>query len=75
MQPRRRRHDAAATQRTAAAPCLRVIWYALSLALCVEIGALAGWMFGAATLGVKLAVLPHGLFWLWLLASDGPRGG
>ncbi|MDQ7777932.1 hypothetical protein [Paracoccus aminovorans] len=52
-----------------------VIWYALSLALCVEIGALAGWMFGAAALGAKLAVLPHGLFWLWLLASDGPRGG
>ena len=52
-----------------------VIWYALSLALCVEIGALVGWIFGAAALGAKLAVLPHGLFWLWLLASDGPRGG
>lgn len=49
-----------------------VIWYALSLALCVEIGALIGWALGGAGLGVRLAVMPHGLAWLWLLASDRP---
>lgn len=51
-----------------------VIWYVLSLALFVEIGALLGWAFGAAALGARLAVLPHGLLWLWALAGDGPRG-
>lgn len=52
-----------------------VIWYALSLALCVEIGALIGWAFGAAALGAQVAVLPHGLAWLWLLACDGSGRG
>lgn len=47
-----------------------VIWYALSLAICVEIGTLTGWVFGAAGLGARLAVLPHGLAWLWLLVAD-----
>lgn len=47
-----------------------VIWYVLSLALFAEIGALAGWIFDEAALGARLALLPHGLFWLWLLAGD-----
>jgi hypothetical protein len=47
-----------------------VVWYVMSLAFFVEVGALLGWAFGAAATGVRLAILPHCLLWLWLLASD-----
>ena len=47
-----------------------VIWYALSLGICVEIGALLGWAFGAPGLGARIAILPHGLWFLWLLRAD-----
>ncbi|CAM3192335.1 hypothetical protein SAMN04488021_11129 [Paracoccus aminovorans] len=51
-----------------------VVWYLLSLAVCAEIGALLGWACGAPGLGARVAVLPHGAFWLWLL-RDAARPG
>ncbi|WP_423209710.1 hypothetical protein [Paracoccus yeei] len=47
-----------------------LIWFAMSLALSVEICALIGWAFGHAECGAWTGVLLSGLLWLWLLWDD-----
>ncbi|MDQ7263083.1 hypothetical protein NM680_14910 [Paracoccus sp. PS-1] len=44
-----------------------LIWFVMSLALGIEIGALVGWVFGQAERGACIGAVLHGLFWLWVL--------
>ncbi|UFM67001.1 hypothetical protein LOS78_20985 (plasmid) [Paracoccus sp. MA] len=44
-----------------------LIWFAMTLALSVEVCALIGWAFGHAGRGAAIGGLLNGLFWLWVL--------
>lgn len=47
------------------------IWLLMLVALSAELGALFGWLLGAARRGAAIGVLLVGAYWLWFLYRTG----
>ncbi|CAM3706520.1 hypothetical protein [Paracoccus yeei] len=50
--------------------CCGLIWFAMSLALVLEVALLIGWLVGHVGLAFRIGVILHLLGWLWVLRCD-----